>query len=82
MYNGSQSIEARVKEVLADILCIHEEIKSDAHLVDDLGADSLDLVESLMDLEDEFGMEIPDGIAETWSTVQNVIDSVTALINK
>lgn len=54
-----------------------EEIKLDHHLVNELGADSLDTVELLMDLEEEFEIEITDEEAEKLETVQSVIDFVT-----
>jgi acyl carrier protein len=82
MYNGTQSIETRVKQVLTEEFGLEGEIKNDANVMYDFGADSLDLVEALMALEDEFHLEIPDEAAEKYTTVQSVIDSVTDLLDK
>lgn len=68
-------IEQRVKQIVAEQLGVAEvEIKTDSSFVDDLGADSLDTVELVMALEDEFEMEIPDEQAEKITTVQQAID--------
>ena len=65
----------KVKDIIIDKLGVEEEkIKSEASFVDDLGADSLDTVELIMQLEEEFGIEIPDGDAEKITTVQAAID--------
>jgi len=53
-----------------------DEVKPEASFVDDLGADSLDLVELVMALEEEFGQEIPDEDAEKITTVQDAIDYI------
>ncbi|RRN45890.1 acyl carrier protein [Lautropia dentalis] len=72
-------IEARVKKIVAEQLGVNEaEVKTSSSFVDDLGADSLDNVELVMALEDEFGTEIPDEEAEKITTVQQAIDFVTA----
>ena len=72
-------IEARVKKIVAEQLGVNEaEVKSASSFVDDLGADSLDNVELVMALEDEFGTEIPDEEAEKITTVQQAIDFVKA----
>jgi acyl carrier protein len=55
-----------------------ERIKEDASFVDDLGADSLDLVELIMAMEEEFGIEIPDEDSEKIKTVQDALDYVKA----
>lgn len=71
------TIEERVKQIIAGQLSIKEEdIKNEASFVDDLGADSLDTVELVMALEEEFGTEIPDEEAEKIATVQQAIDYI------
>ena len=75
----STSIEERVKKVVMDQLGVTAEaLKNEASFVDDLGADSLDTVELVMALEEEFGTEIPDDEAEKITTVQQAIDYVNA----
>ena len=70
-------IEQRVKKIVAEQLGVNEaEVKTASSFVDDLGADSLDTVELVMALEDEFGTEIPDEQAEKITTVQQAIDFV------
>ena len=65
--------------IIADQLGAAEgDVTSEAHFVDDLGADSLDTVELVMKFEDDFGMEIPDEDAEKIQTVQNAIDYIQA----
>ena len=64
----------KVKDIIIDKLGVEEEkISADASFVDDLGADSLDTVELIMQLEEEFGIEIPDDDAEKITTVQAAI---------
>ncbi|MCH8158510.1 MAG: acyl carrier protein [Proteobacteria bacterium] len=73
------SIEAQVKRIVAEQLGVKEdEVTNGASFVDDLGADSLDTVELVMALEEEFETEIPDEDAEKITTVQHAIDFVTA----
>ena len=73
------NIEAQVKSIVAEQLGVKEdEVTSDASFVDDLGADSLDTVELVMALEEEFECEIPDEDAEKITTVQQAIDFVTS----
>ena len=65
----------KVKDIITDKLGVEEEkISVEASFVDDLGADSLDTVELIMQLEEEFGIEIPDEDAETITTVQAAVD--------
>lgn len=73
------SIEERVKKIIVEQLGVKEEqVMNDSSFVDDLGADSLDTVELVMALEEEFECEIPDEDAEKITTVQQAIDYVTA----
>ncbi len=68
---------AKIKEVIVDKLGVEEEkIIREAHFVDDLGADSLDTVELIMQLEEEFDIEIPDEDAENITTVGAAIDYI------
>ena len=70
----------KVKEVIVDKLGVEEDkIESSSSFVDDLGADSLDTVELIMQLEEEFGIEIPDENAEQMTTVQQAVDYIEAL---
>ena len=71
------SIEERVKKIIVEHLGVKEEdVKPEASFVEDLGADSLDTVELVMALEEEFDIEIPDEEAEKITTVQSAIDYV------
>jgi len=70
-------IEARVKAIIVDKLGVDEsEVTPAASFTNDLGADSLDTVELIMELEKEFGISIPDDQAEKISTVQDAIDYI------
>lgn len=72
------NIEERVKKIIVEQLGVKEEdVKPAASFVDDLGADSLDTVELVMALEEEFDTEIPDEEAEKITTVQAAIDYVS-----
>jgi acyl carrier protein len=72
-----ENIEQRVKKIVAEQLGVNEaEIKNESSFVDDLGADSLDTVELVMALEEEFETEIPDEEAEKITTVQQAVDYV------
>ena len=71
------SIEVRVKKIVADQLGVKEDtVATGSSFVDDLGADSLDTVELVMALEDEFECEIPDEEAEKITNVQQAIDYI------
>ncbi|MDO5680292.1 MAG: acyl carrier protein [Pelistega sp.] len=73
------SIEQRVKKIVANQLGVSEaEIKNESSFLDDLGADSLDMVELVMAFEDEFEANITDEEAETITTVQKAIDFIEA----
>lgn len=72
------SIEERVKKIVAEQLGVkEEEVSTEASFVEDLGADSLDTVELVMALEEEFETEIPDEEAEKITTVKLAIDYIT-----
>jgi acyl carrier protein len=71
------SVEEKVKEIIIDQLGVDEkQVNPEASFIDDLGADSLDTVELVMALEEEFDVEIPDEDAEKIGTVQNAIDYI------
>jgi acyl carrier protein len=71
--------EEKIIDIIVDKLGVERaEVTPEAVFVDDLGADSLDLVELIMAMEEEFGMEIADEDAEKLRTVQDVISFVTA----
>ena len=73
------SIEERVKKIIVEQLGVSEEqVTTDASFVDDLGADSLDTVELVMALEEEFDVEIPDDEAEKITTVKEAVGFVEA----
>jgi acyl carrier protein len=77
------NIEQRVKKIVAEQLGVNEaDIKIDSSFVDDLGADSLDTVELVMALEEEFECEIPDEEAEKITTVKQAIDYVNSNLKK
>ena len=77
-----ENIEQRIKKIVAEQLGVNEaEVKNESSFVNDLGADSLDTVELVMALEEEFECEIPDELAEKINTVQEAIDYVTANTN-
>jgi acyl carrier protein len=69
----------RIKEVLAERLSVEEsDINEEANFQEDLDADSLDLVEMIMELEDQFGIKIPDDDAQKIQTVGQAVDYVTS----
>jgi acyl carrier protein len=70
----AQAIEERVKSIICDQLGVAEgDVNHDSKLIEDLGADSLDIVELVMAMEEEFEVEIPDDEAEKIRTVNDVI---------
>ena len=72
-----ENIEQRVKKIVAEQLGVNEaEVKNESSFVDDLGADSLDTVELIMEFEKEFGIAIPDDQAEKIVTVGQAIDYI------
>jgi acyl carrier protein len=73
------SVEERVKKIVVEQLGVkEEEVNAEASFVDDLGADSLDTVELVMALEEEFKTEIPDDEAEKITTVQQAVDYINS----
>jgi len=73
------TVESKVKQIVAEQLGKDvNEVKSEASFIDDLGADSLDIVELVMKMEEEFGIEIPDEEAEKIKTVSNVVEYIKA----
>ncbi len=74
-----ENIEQRVNKIVAEQLGVNEaDVKNESSFVNDLGADSLDTVELVMALEEEFECEIPDEDAEKITTVQQAIDYIKA----
>lgn len=74
---GSEAIFEKVKEIIVEQLGVEEDIvKGEASFIDDLGADSLDVVELIMALEEEFDIEIPDAEAEKVTTVNDVVEYI------
>lgn len=77
------TIEERVRKIVIEQLGVKDEdLKNDASFVDDLGADSLDTVELVMALEEEFEAEIPDEQAEKITTIQEAIDFIQTHADK
>jgi len=73
----------KLKEILVDVLGVKiEDIKLESKFVDDLGADSLDLVELIMSFEDKFGIEISDEEAEKIISVKDALDYINSHISK
>ena len=76
------SVEEKVIEIIIDQLGVDEkQVNPEASFIDDLGADSLDTVELVMALEEEFDIEIPDEDAEKIATVQNAVDYINDQTN-
>ncbi len=77
------SVEEKVKHIIVEQLGVDEqEVKLEASFVDDLGADSLDVVELVMALEEEFGLEISDEDAEKLLSVKQAVDYIGSHANK
>jgi acyl carrier protein len=73
------SVEKRVREIVAEQLERDvNEVKNESSFIDDLGADSLDIVELVMKMEEEFSIEIPDEEAEKIKTVNDVVQYIAA----
>ncbi len=78
-----ENIEQRVKKIVAEQLGVNEaDVKNESSFVDDLGADSLDTVELVMALEEEFECEIPDEEAEKITTVNQAVSYISSHVNK
>ncbi|MBP5334846.1 MAG: acyl carrier protein [Bacteroidales bacterium] len=78
-----QKIYAAVAEIIADKLGVSEsEITEKANFVSDLGADSLDVVELVMEIEKRFGIQIPDHDAEGFKTVGDAVEYLAGKLNK
>lgn len=76
-----EDLERRVKEIISEQLMVDiEDLTEDASYVEDLGADSLDTVEMIMEFEDEFGVEIPDEDAEELTTVSESLEYMEDLV--
>ncbi len=74
---SEKSIEEKVKDIIVDQLSVTpEQVTTNASFIDDLGADSLDTVELVMAFEEEFGVEVPDEVAEKLQTVNDVIEYI------
>ncbi|MCI8396137.1 MAG: acyl carrier protein [Clostridia bacterium] len=74
---NSEEVFDRVKEIIVEQLGVAENtVTQEASFIDDLGADSLDIVELIMSLEEEFDMEIPDADAEKIVTVNDVVEYI------
>lgn len=79
----TNEIEARVKKIVVEQLGVKdEEVTNDASFVDDLGADSLDTVELVMALEEEFETEIPDEEAEKIVTIKDAVNYIVSRMEK
>lgn len=74
----------KVKKIIVETLNLKndEKVTLDAHLVDDLGADSLDAAEIIMSIEDEFGIAVNDDAIQTIKCVRDLVDAIDAEINK
>ncbi|HAY13850.1 MAG TPA: acyl carrier protein [Fimbriimonadaceae bacterium] len=72
----SENILDRVKKVVKEELNVQDEVSESASFTDDLGADSLDVVELVMAIEEEFGIDVPDEDTQGLKTVQDVVDYI------
>jgi acyl carrier protein len=76
---AATNVEGKVKSIIAEQLGVGEdEIKAESNFIDDLGADSLDIVELVMAMEEEFEVEIPDDEAENIKTVGDAINYINS----
>lgn len=76
---NTMTIPTKVKDIIVEQLGVDpEKVKAEASFIDDLGADSLDIVELVMAMEEEFDLEIPDEDAEKLRTVQDVASYITS----
>ena len=77
------STSDKVKQLIAEQLCIStDDIKDDANIIEDLGADSLDVVELLMSFEDEFKVSIPDDQLENLKTIPQIVKTIDEYTKK
>ena len=77
------SVEAKVRDIIVEQLGVNpDQVSTDASFVDDLGADSLDTVELVMALEEEFGLEIPDEEAEKIAKVSDAVNYIESKIKE
>ena len=78
MENKMDEVTVKVKQVLSDVLLIDtiEDIKPENYLVDDYGMDSLDAIDIMIQIEDEFGVDVDEGKIKNIKTVQDIIDCV------
>ena len=74
-----RTINQRVKDIIVEQLGVNDDdVTPEAKFLEDLGADSLDVVELMMALEEEFNIEVPDEVAEKWNTVGDVLKYIEA----
>lgn len=77
------AVEEKIREIIVEQLSVASgEVVPEASFIDDLGADSLDIVELVMAIEEEFGLEIPDDDAEKMQTIQDAISYVEERVTK
>ena len=74
-------IEAKVKAIIVEKLGVDEsEVKNEASFANDLGADSLDAIDIVMSLEDQYGIEVPDSVIESMKTVEDIVGFIESNI--